>query len=226
MLYISRRVHYRGAVYDVRDDSALRFGVVDTDDNEEQFVSINALRQINSEGKVQISGVDKQIRSVRDVHPYQINASPLQMKMRMLKGVSVVTWNDKVVDISWDNSRICTPVSVRLSDFATICGDFVLYGVDITHGHKITLILDDNIKITDASFEVWPYVGPDGIGVVFDLKELTNPNYLNVIYKTVFRSLEAYDEHDYPVPVIDFGSRITEMNKKFSNTLFEQMRWL
>lgn len=215
MLYISRRVFYNGADYNAQNDSSLRVGVVDTDDGREEFVSLNTLKAISQEGKVNINGLSRNVRGMRDVHPYQIDASPLQTKFRLLRGVSVVTWNGEIVDIDWDNDSIKAPVSIRLSDFAPTCADFVLYGADYTNDHAITLVFDDNISVTESSFEVWPFLGPGGIGVVFDLRGLTNPNTLLALYKTAYRSLEAYDERQFTLPVIDFDDRKERMRKRF-----------
>lgn len=225
MLYISRRINYLGADYSVQDDSALRFGVVDTDDWAEEIVGLNALKAISSAGDIKIFGLSNPVRSTRDVHPYQPNPTPFQTKLNMLKGVSVAVNNDVIVDINYDVRRVTSPVRLRLSDFASECGDYILYGVEVCTGHKLTLVLDDTLIIRETSFEVWPFVGPDGIGVVFDMRELTNLNTLNLVYKTVFRSLEAYDTLCFSVPVIDYENRIIEMNKRYSGQMFKRTRW-
>lgn len=159
--------------------------VVDTDDGIEEEIAIAELDDL--EDLVEIAGVNPDLGTV---YPYQLRSqvTTLQTKLAMLSFVEVVTWNDMVTNIRWREDKITTPVTVRLSDFGTRVADFVLRG-DISRGkHVITLVFDDKLKGCEW-FAFSPLtadsVGVDGLGVVFDFREVVSERLVAQFYRSL-----------------------------------------
>lgn len=173
MLYISR---YIGPSF---------FGVVDTDDWKESIVDLVEINNDCYQHGVRIEGVDTTMldRTGRiisaGIKPYQppSTLTRQQMKLKMLQCVDIKIFRDSITHISWAGEHITSPVTVRLSDFGSKVCSYVFGGNKEYGSHKVTLVLDDRCRFTDESFACRicddSYVGVKGIGVVFDIRELS-----------------------------------------------------
>lgn len=202
MLYISRRVS---------DGKGVSYGVVDTDDDTEMFVSSHVVRECVLDMGLDIKGVElvndmngTPVR-VRSIRPYQVEQSELYTKTYLLKRVSIVTFKGVIVDISWS---ISSPVSIRLSDFGTSVGDYLFLRSQKCRS-PLTLVFDDKLtEIGERAFYTMVFrdllamehIGALGLNVVFDIQELPDN-----LAETVYHQLMMYK--DILPPIIDSKSR-------------------
>lgn len=181
MLYISRVV-------------GIQFiGVVDTDDGVEEIVPIFKVREIVS-GGIPIKGVEaKSPRGAifAPILPYQVpeTYSPLQSKLKFATGIDVLVYNDMVTSIRFDAKKLKAPVAIRLSSFAPKCADCILFGNSCAFRHVITLVLDDKVQVGVRTFRREEGIdgtnGVQGLGVKFDLREITKPDVIDDIRKSM-----------------------------------------
>lgn len=202
MLYISRAVGHGS------------FGVIDTDDGVEEVVPTHEIVSLCKPGiGLEIKGVKLTANgSVYSIRPYQLpeEATRHQVKTQLLQHVDIRTYQGAITGIFWHANLIKTPVTIRLSDYGESCGDGVLIGNDADRCHKITLVLDDKIRICEASFRM-PFgtsLGPSGIGVVFDVREMSNGPSVYNVYQSVFR---FSDDPDLFESLIDHSERMKRM---------------
>ena len=202
MLYISRGVGH-GA-----------FGVVDTDDGVEEVVSAqDIVKYCGSDPRLEINGVKLTANgSVYSITPYQVPelATKQQIKTKLLQHVDVRVFRGAVSGIFWNANLIKTPITIRLSDFGESCWDGILIGNDSDGGVKITLVLDDKIRIGEVSFRM-PFgtnLGPNGMGVVFDVREMSNGPSVYNVYQSVFR---YSDDPDLFESLLDYPERMKRM---------------
>lgn len=187
MLYISRHI------------SPSTYGVVDTDDGVESEVSAGDLMELV--GLLDIKGVERARNQdgspitfggnalLKEVRPYQPveTKSVQQMKLQMLSHIEVVTYGSIISCIYWKPYEVHRPVSIRLSDFGAECAGFMLFNNRSCDKHICTLILDDKLSFSKDTFlrrggtgELG--VGPNGLGVKLNLKELYNREKAQAIY--------------------------------------------
>ena len=213
MLYISRR-----AVL----GNELAYGVVDTDDDVETIVNTDGIEEAHRHG-LTIRGVATHWVSGDDINPYQPEGtfSPLQVKTRVMKKVSVGLYGSMITSVEWlfgvDNPRI------RLSDFGDSVADLVIYG-NVLSVTPVTLVLDDKLKsITKYSFRIETCSslhdtqvqmisranGWKRLRVLFDVSELTNQEILDTFYEQLFWYNQAL------AVTIDSEERKLAMRRKF-----------
>lgn len=193
MLYISRRLN-----------SGETYGVVDTDDGVETLIRRSELYQVLGDLGIEVAGVVRSPLSpckafpntkyiIEKVFPFQLPEAvvPIQTKYKMLFHTDVVIYNDEIQAIRWMSSKLTTPVVIRLSSFASSVGEMILWGNLRNETHKATLIFDDNLNISPHSFSPVGHnssevVGKRGYVVVLDLREVSNDELADEVYRQVF----------------------------------------
>ena len=186
MLYISRYI------------GSNDYGVVDTDDGVEQRATHQELIRACEKLGLQIAGIQTYTHEfswgtrtvVERLMTYQVPEmqTPLQVKTSVMRHVDVVVHKGMITNILWHADEITEPPVIRLSDYGDCCGDRILWGNANREVHKITLILDDKIKFRPKTFrltakeERWS-VGKDGVGVMFDIRELTDNDLARFVYQ-------------------------------------------
>lgn len=200
MLYVSRYVS--------RDT----YGIVDTDDGQEEIVSEEELEGICCDLCLPVLGVTvysgAACRYVESILPYQPSwtLTQLQIKTKVLRGVEVCTYQDMVTNVRWNNADIVAPVRIRLSDFGDLCGACILSGNTHARLHKITLVLDDNITFGSKVFKLRKddtYMGRDGIGVMVDLRDMHD----DIMVERAYRSFFNGDLVNLNSSIIDYEDR-------------------
>lgn len=205
MLFVSRYV-WRDREFTDRGDATdkILFGVVDTEDDVEEVVAWRDIEKASSVCGLDIAGVDVVLpsRSVRVITPWQdpTTASVMQVKSSVLWHTEVTVWGSHVTAVTWHSDRIVSPVTLRLSDFGDYCEDCILYdnfgsgSVSPTGeigAHKITFVLDDKVRVTPDTFRVggtsMSVLGKGGLGVVLDLREVTDDSVADVVYGSLYR---------------------------------------
>lgn len=185
MLYISRYVHPQG------------YGVVDTDDDTEEVVTREDIYLVCCALGIKVRGViletdDTGFTYVAYAGVYQPaeTQTQLQIKTRLLRHVEVLVYKSMITHIRWSPNDIKEPVTIRLSDFGTTLADYCLTSIAPAGCHKVTLIIDDKIQFsekgcffaTDMSVDI----GVRGLGVVLDLREMTNDAVVRQLYKIMY----------------------------------------
>ena len=185
MLYVSR---YIGDGH---------FGVVDTDDDVEQEVSIRDIETAVNGHNLQIAGVRKIPGLSRryTARPYQNPATvtQLQVKTSTLCGVDVMVYKNLITRVSGKQLKHDGVVRVRLSQFGdTICSQ-CFYENDSFREGKTILVLDNALSYEDCAFQqpVCAGVTYDNqyYGVTFDLHELSDENAI-FVYRGLLESIE------------------------------------
>lgn len=210
MLYISRYVGEES------------FGVVDTDDNTEEIVSYAELSNLVCHRGVVICGA-KPVRGVDgeywitedDIFVCQPSnlLSNLQVKTRVLRHIDVIVYNSMITSVLVYPREMSKHVEIRLSDFGTSCGDFILSRNQPSHKCMVTLKLDDKLDFGKDTFSLRfcdnAFVGLRDVGVKFDFCELSDA--------------KAEKAYDYILPIsgpnmhpvyIDRLERVQRMRKK------------
>lgn len=209
MLYISRCKNFD------------TYGVVDTDDGVEEFLTLEQIIDVINVQGIMIDGVvprwssDYMMRTVDRIYPYQPDETrkPIQIKANMLYNVDITVFRNVISWIRVKGEKISTPGVLRLSDFGTEVADCVLRGNKWPRGHKVTLVLDDKLKIAPKAFRVLPYadknasIGTYGVGVVFDIREVTNMS----IVESVYRAMLNGDQREIKTSIIDDECRKRRM---------------
>lgn len=206
MLYVSRHfgMHF--------------YGVVDTDDDTEEIVTRSRLVQCVEEDGLTIRGADLIAggKRVGETRPCQVlsEMTQLQIKTDLMKFTEVKTFKTYITSIHWRHKEINTPVTIRLSDFGSKCADCILWENDVCKRHVITLVLDDKVEYSDQVFrrdESINILGPHGLGVVFDMRDVHNPETAEWLYKHLHHQ-DGFRCLDY---IIDSDSR-----KKYMRSVF------
>ena len=207
MLYISRQVG--------EDD----FGVVDTDDGVEQAISFSGICHCVSELGLSIAGVATEElpfgRFVHDITVYQPewSLSREQVRLQLLLNVSIVVYKSMITKIAWDADKILKPVTIRLSDFGTQLGKNILLGNKFVGRHVITLVLDDKLQHNDedSGYVGFPEglligdtdLGVNGMGVMFDLRELSNSSVVRLLYDGLYSMAFRGDISEMRASILD-----------------------
>lgn len=189
MLYISRYVDFA------------QYGVADTDDGVEEICTLADIKDAVLNCGLDVKGVQVK-RGTRpgmrdrlhDVFAYQGTpvSNRLQVKTNMLSCVEVITFGEMITSIRWRSNNIVEPVTIRLSDFGTSCGDRILYGNIEERTHRVTLVFDDKCRVSPRSLECGGLrghcrvIGELGLGLRLDLREVTDNEYAEMIYLHLF----------------------------------------
>ena len=189
MLYISRYIGFNN------------YGVVDTEDGLEDVVSADDIKNAVFRAGLTIEGVEVAfgIRTgmrdrLVDILAYQNPATVtrLQAKTTVALNTEVVVYDGKIVSIRWRKDSIKKPVTIRLSDFGVDCGERILYGNYESRKHKITLIIDDKVRLNENTllcrglFGEHRVIGELGLGMKIDLREVTDKDFAQMIYLSLF----------------------------------------
>lgn len=179
MLYVSKRY------------SSLKYGIVDTDDGQEEVYTAQELAEIVDTLGIEIKGVtlgDKIYKNGKrkvwcTVKVWQAEESlqKSQVKLKVLVGVDVKTNGSEITGLSWKHFATERPVRLRLSDYGDSCAEYLLADIQnfAFRGAKfLTIVLDDKIALKAKSFKHAPH-----IGVRFDLSEVTNKKTVEIVYK-------------------------------------------
>ena len=192
MLYISRCV------------TSQSFGVVDTDDNVETVVGAKEIEHFVDELGIVIKGAAWTDSPTRvdgfHIAPYQSpeTMTGAQVKLKMLYGVDLVIYNGVIVSISVDPRKLTKSISVRLSDFATVCGTCILDWTLIDNaGYKLTLVLDDKLEGIDYRTFSTPEsalgIQHEAEHIILDVHEMTNDELVELIYDSAAGVLDESD---------------------------------
>lgn len=160
-----------------------RYGVVDTDDGKESIMSTSEIKKAVIELGFQIAGVTvkstRQGWTLEKIVAYQPpkSVSTKQVKAKVMQGVDVSKNGDVVVGISV-TPRTIQPLSIRLSDFGTQYGKYVLKDRTITG--NVIFVLDDSLKINQLTFRDW--YG----NVSMDFREVTKQSILDAVLSDDF----------------------------------------
>lgn len=161
-----------------------RYGVVDTDDGKESIMSTADIKKAVLELDFEIAGVTTKRTNrgyaIDKIAAYQPpkSVSTKQVKAKVMQGVDVSKNGDVVVGISVVPHTI-QPLSVRLSDFGTKYGKYVLK--DRTIKGNVIFVLDDSLQINQLTFRDW-YTN-----VTMDFREVTKQSILDtVLYDDFF----------------------------------------
>ena len=218
MLFISRRVFCvlrkggpRGPLVE------LKYAVGDTDDDVESIVDRNSLEMCAIQYKMEIGGVevDRTGRFVIESMPYQPveTMTVLQTKTSVLHHVDVTVYEGAITSIAWYPDAMKAPVTLRLSDFGSRCGDCILWD-NLGSKHSVTLIVDDKISISYNTFrpeiDNVSIIFDGGLGVVFDLRELTREETADIIYSSVARYRDGSFDN-----ILDSDERKYRMREKY-----------
>lgn len=217
MLYVSRYIGQH------------EYGIVDTDDEVEEIVNFDFIRERCIRHNIAIQGVDPYYfqKSAGKVFLYQPPeaVSQAQLKLKMLCRINLKVYKSIITSIDWKISDIVAPVSLRLSDFGTSCADFVLDSVGkiladlilnakkYSARNRVTIILDDKLTYSPRSFWIFGYDSSviNRINVIFDLHELSDDN-ARIVYKMLFPDLEAIDCTN----IVDDKARMKAMRRMLS----------
>lgn len=172
MLYISRILGHQ------------LYGIMDTDDDVEEPHPWSSLNEAVLNYKLDIKGVEtmelEYAQIITGVQPYQDlrYANRNCVKAKTLLGVDVVVFQDQVVYVY--DSRGEGAV-IRLSDYGSSVADYleVDYKDSLTHKDKVTLVVDDKIKMrVVASLFGKPWV-------TWDFTDCTNDNFVRSAFSAV-----------------------------------------
>lgn len=206
MLFISRLIGYHN------------YGVVDTDDGVEEVVDMQELYHLVIELGLEIYGVVPSGGAIMEnrifVYQPEETLTQLQLKTMMLKQVHIKVWNNIITSIRWNGKTSEEIVDIRLSDYGIGVADFALARNASFGGYKVNLILDDKVEYSYYAFKRRYYehtlVGKNGIGVIFDLRELSDSK-AEQIYKMLY-----FDKNEMLGSVHDSAERMDRMcNRKF-----------
>lgn len=214
MLYVSRRVGLG------------KVGIVDTDDSVETIVGMIELSSMLSSTGLDIKGIplrrtrlsftDFRVMGAINVYQSDMYRTINQAKTKVLLHVDITLWRDMITGISWDNDEIDVPATIVLSNYARKCADLLFYNQKWSGVHKVTIVIDNFVDFTEDSFmsaRNSQKVLQDGIGVRFDLRELTDDVKAFYVYKAVANCLAEYI--DFPETIIDSDARMNDMMRRW-----------
>lgn len=171
MLYVSRFIGYNCV------------GVVDTDDDFEETVTMYELNQAVVKTGLDIVGVNpsesiggNKLVTDEGVTPYQPpeTYTRLQVKAKTLLDTEIVVHKGIISRIFFGPDSWNREITLRLSDYGRECGDFMLCG-NIHSGRPKVLQLDDQITFTDRTFAL-KYFSKAFVdmGIVVDLSDMSD----------------------------------------------------
>lgn len=205
MLYISRFV------------GQSKYGVVDTDDGTETIITHKELWEYCIDLHMDIKGVrlgttvsrNKEKLCIKDVDVYQCPdfVTKEQAKLNVLRGITIKTYGSQIVSVFADRNVVPKGTRVRLSDYGTSCGEYILKGMPYGCVPIVTLVLDDKIAITGKSLKYFPdrcmcvdmHEVKSQKTVDFVCRELVSSSrILNTVWSVV---LDTADRMDYYIGV-------------------------
>lgn len=200
MLYISRVVFKKGAgavefhhlipQLTRRLCMDMLYGVVDTDDGAEDLITLADLCNICCHMNLQVEGVKVKDGQIEVIKPYQApeTMTPLQRKAHALYGVEITEYCGAISSITYDGTSMKSAPVIRLSDICRWCGDFLFLNTDYCGVHAITLVIDNKCTFTPKSFMGYESYSPgiSGLGVAFDIRELTWDDRAMMIYNLLY----------------------------------------
>ena len=188
------------------------YGVVDTDDGQEDIIPRKVLVEAVGDHNIEIAGVVSAVTTdgynlIRSILPYQTNESltPLQAKTHLIHNVEVKLYHNMIVNVLWHCDKIMSPVAVRLSDFGSVCADRILFGNTDSAVGKVRFLLDDSIGFSDYTFmtPVKLLGGHCGLGVTLDLHDMCD-DHAQAVYDLLPQSMS---NSDIRKTVLDFPAR-------------------
>jgi hypothetical protein len=191
MLYISRC--YQGDKY----------GVVDSDDDVEEFVSTQEILSYVKDLHLDIKGVKITSDGFVNIEAYPYETNVKCTKLKILYGINIVTRGDSIglIEVP-ENANVDKPI--RLSNYGHIIEDYALK--PFTHaGKPVVLILDDSLKFTARAFTKLATVARTCY--IFDIMGVTDTDIIESVY---MRCLNRFAKEDYNVSdygIIDSVSR-------------------
>lgn len=172
MLFISRYV------------GAGMYGLVDTDDGCEEIVTKITIENAKKSGVV-IHGAE----DIANVMVYQPESTRtmLQIKTITLSHIDVKTYKNKITSVNI-LSGIKKPVIIRLSDFGTVCADYILIANKPATRLKVLMVLDDKVGFGKGTFWTAPSLTLRQMGIALDIHELSDDTAI-VVYKGLYFKL-------------------------------------
>lgn len=168
MLYISRQVGKN------------TWGVTDTDDGIENLCSLSDLMAAVRTCHLDIKGVTLSHGSLNvEVYQNPEYLTKKQAKSVTLFGVDVKTSGNSIVGLQIKRGLCKGSVTVRLSDYGTSCGNYILSDLQARNcpGH-VYIVVDDKLKLSKKTFTGLREYG----NVYLDLSEVTNQKTLDSCY--------------------------------------------
>ena len=176
-----------------------QYGVVDTDDGVEQVVDFSELYSAVCVDGLEIMGARKKDSSMSEasvmIAQPKETVSRMQTKAKILLNVDIKVYKNMITSIRWKRTDDDDLVDIRLSDFGTHVADYVL-ARNIAFGgcYKVCLVLDNKLTYSPNAFcrrfFEHDIIGKNGIGVIFDLRELSDLNAMQV-YKMLYTGKES-----------------------------------
>lgn len=183
MLYVSRFRKQYGSI---------EVGVVDTDDNKEEFISYNQLLILTKTGRLAVTGC-----YYNGISPWQPDKEKtrLQQKMSIVHGIDIKVYKDMITHFdmgSWSerNSFPKTPVPIIVSDFGHELCDLCFVGNSLgLEFPMMTLVFDDTITVSSEAF--YPVINrsrnfyKDHVikaGVQIDVRQVRNGDKAQSLY--------------------------------------------
>lgn len=229
MLFISRYVMV---------GNERHYGVVDTDDDTEQIVSLSDLHDCRHYG-IDIKGARYIIHNDSGTIRYELShlrvynshttVNKQMAKLKTLAGVDIVLYRHMITQITWDIGKFTRDIVIRLSDFGTFCADWIFYGLATVipdPKYTITFILDDNVEFSTSSFMMIPHVEYEEYvmaGVRFDVRELSDEN-AKTFYTCMLREINDFSvaklNKDRKKPLERLSSLVTDRELRKSVMLY------
>jgi hypothetical protein len=184
MLYISRYINDKG------------YGIVDTDDNTEEFISYQDIKYYVEKLKIDIKGVEVPRRGaekgkVSVITPYSYVADRATTKLKILQNVELTRYADSIckVCVLDSNDRVGSFV---LSKYGSRVEDFAFI-LNSNAKSPVRVILDDNVEFSDRALQS---LNGLSINYIFDLSNVTNTHTSELIYRFL---LPRYMHMDFDI---------------------------
>lgn len=174
----------------------LKYIITDTDDGSETIAVWPEIEDYCINLGLDIKGVilgEKTVRGrtklgIKSIsiyqHPEEVTRQ--QAKLKVLKGVDVVVNAGRIALIKAHMDGAGT-IRLKLSDYGTVCGDYILMEMHYVRGFTLILELDDSIVLTSKSLSYFIERG-----VVVDLLGVTNKKTIQYVTAEVARSSYRY----------------------------------
>lgn len=161
------------------------YGVVDTDDDSETFITWNELTHITDDMHIEIVGFAKyKSGEIRHAIPYQDPryCSKQQAKTKTLLGVDIHVWRNEVTAIIIDKAVTVEDVRIRLSDFGSKVSDslYLDWSIIGETPRRVIIELDDKIKL---------YGDPTNIlfsDAIWDITDCSDDVFAQIMHDAVY----------------------------------------
>lgn len=172
-----------------------RFGVVDTDTDEESVASKKQLQEAIKAG-ANIHGAED-IERIKSYQPVETK-SLLQVKYKTLYNIDITTYKSTITGVTWNKATVAKPVEVRLSDFGKLCGPYLIMFNERCADEKVIIVLDQKITFGKNTFWIPPLGNIADFGLIIDARELSNDVAL-----TLYKSVHFTFAHNWAKNIID-----------------------